>query len=286
MKDTLQNHSYFKVSDTLMLPVRDGSVAEQTDSVSGLYGNSLFPRSPYEHPEVDFRYSGMAVEPMPYLLRNDDGVTVTLLCCFLMIMMIFARSKKYIKQQVQDFFFNRTNRNSRSTVTGREMRHTLFLYLQTGLLVALFAFNYTLSVCDMFMASVSHFQLLAVYVVCCWAFLGIKQLLYSAVNGVFFDKEERGQWMKSYSFLISMEGVLLFPFALVMVYFNLSVDCVMWCLGIVVGMIKLLLLYKTFNIFLPNFYGILHLIVYLCALEILPACALWKALMLTNSILL
>lgn len=275
--------------DTLNLPGWNVPSDKEAaaDTVRTAYENSLFPRSPYDHPEADFRYSGMVSDPMPYLLRNDDGVTGILLCCFLMLMTIFARSKKYIRQQVQDFFFDRTDRHSLfSVATGREMRHTLFLYLHTGLLVALFAFDYTLSVRDLFMAPVTHFQLLGIYVLCSWAFLGAKQLLYTFVNWILFDKEQRDSWMKSYSFLIASEGLLLFPLALVAVYSYLPPIYVVWCLCIWLGTVKLLLFYKTFSIFFPKKHGFLHLIVYFCALEILPACALWKALMLTIETLL
>lgn len=270
--------------DTLNLPGWNvPSDKEATgDSSRMAYEETLFPQSPYDHPEVDFRYSGMTSAPVPYLLRNDDGVTSLLLCCFLMIMVIFARSGKYMRQQVQDFFFDRTDRQSLfSVATGREMRHTLFLYLHTGLLAALFAFDYTVAVCDLFMAPVTHFQLMGIYVLCCWAFLGARQLLYSFVNWIFFDKEQRGAWMKSYSFLVASEGLLLFPLALVMVYSNLPVFYVVWSLCILLGMVKLLLFYKTFGIFFSKNHGFLHLIVYFCALEILPAYAFWKALMLT-----
>ena len=45
-------------------------------------------------------------------------------------------------------------------------------------------------------------------------------------------------------------------------------------------------IYKTFCIFFPKFHGFLHLIVYFCALEMLPLCGLWQALTYTNDILL
>lgn len=273
--------------DTLNLPGWDvPSPEESAQNSLHLYEKSLFPESPYEHTEAWSSYSGMTAEPQPYLLRNDDGVTGILLCCFLMNMAIFSRSKKYIKQQIQELFYNRTGYNSSGTTTGREMRHTLLLYLQTGLMVALFAFSHNISVCDMFMAHVSHFQLLGVYVMACWLYWGIKQLFYSFVNWTFFDKEQRTAWMKSYSFLVSMEGLLLFPIALVMVYSNLPAKYVTLCLYVVISVVKILLFYKTFAIFFPKTHGFLHLIAYLCALEMLPACVLWKALTFINIILL
>ncbi len=86
----------------------------------------------------------MDADPLPYLLRHDDWVTGILLCCFLVVMTIFANSKKFIKQRLQDFFLNRMDKEKLFSIeTGREMRHAIFLYLQSGLLVSLFFFDYT-----------------------------------------------------------------------------------------------------------------------------------------------
>ena len=79
---------------------------------------------------------------------------------------------------------------------------------------------------------------------------------------------------------------LLFPLALITVFFNLPTYSVILCLCLLLGFIRLLLFYKTFCIFFPKFHGFLHLIVYFCALEMLPLCGLWQALTYTNDILL
>ena len=247
----------------------------------------FFQSSPYLHAELPYRQSGLTAEAQPYLLRHDDAVSGVLLGCLLVVMTIFANSRKFIKSRVQDFFLNRMEKEKFFSVeTGREMRHAVFLYLQGGLLASLIFFIYTQSVRDLFMAQVSTHALLGAYVVVCWAYLGLKQLLYLFVNWVFFDKERRTAWMKSYSFLVSSESVLLFPLALIAVFFNLPVHEVMLCSCLLVGFVRILLFYKTFCIFFPKIHGLLHLIVYFCALEMLPLCGLWQALTYTNDILL
>jgi hypothetical protein len=47
---------------------------------------------------------------------------------------------------------------------------------------------------------------------------------------------------------------------------------------VVVISFKLGVLYKTYSIFLPKIYCILHLLSYLCALEIIPLTILWVAM--------
>ena len=274
--------------DTLNLPGWHIPSAKDIPSAqTPRYEENFFSPSPYFHTEIEYRQDGMDAEPLPYLLRNDNWVTGILLCCFLVVMGIFANSKKYIKKTLQDFFLNRTDKDQLFSVeTGSEMRHAIFLYLQNGLLASLFFFDYTQATRDLFMSPVALHALLGIYVLVCWAYLGLKQLLYPFINWIFFNKEQRSAWLKSYSFLISTEGVLLFPFALITVFFNISPHNLILGLCILVGFIRLLLFYKTFCIFFPKTHGLLHLIVYFCALEILPLCGLWQALTYTNDILL
>ena len=274
--------------DTLNLPGWQIPSAKTALSVQDIrYDENFFSTSPYYHAEINIDPAGMDADPLPYLLRHDDWVTGILLCCFLVVMTIFANSKKFIKQRLQDFFLNRMDKEKLFSIeTGREMRHAIFLYLQSGLLVSLFFFDYTQTTRDLFMSPVYSHILLGIYVLISWIYLGLKQLFYAFVNWIFFDKERRSTWLKSYSFLVSAEGVLLFPLALITVFFNLPTYSVILCLCLLLGFIRLLLFYKTFCIFFPKFHGFLHLIVYFCALEMLPLCGLWQALTYTNDILL
>ncbi len=274
--------------DTLNLP--GWNVPETETGLSALPSvrdGNYFSRFPAYHPEIRVKDFGMTAEPRPYLLRDDIWVTAILLCCFLMVMVIFANSKKYIRQYLQDFFLNRMEKDSLfSMETGREMGQAVFLYLQTGLLAGLFFFDYTQATHDLFMSRSSSHMLLGLYILQSWIYLGLKQLAYHFVNWIFFDKEERSRWIKSYSFLISTEGVLLFPLALTMVFFNLPVQDTALCLLILLSLMKGLLFHKTFNIFFSKKHAFLHLIMYFCALEILPLYGLWHALTYTNDILL
>ena len=247
----------------------------------------FFNQSPAYHPEIPIRPFGKTSDLFPYLLRNDNWVTAILFCCFLAVILIFAHSKRYAKKHLQDFFLRRADKEQLSnTETGTEIRHAIFLYLQAGLLAGLIFFDYTQASHDLFMAQVSSHMLLSVYVVVFWVFLGVKQLLYAAINWVFFNKPQRKAWMKSYSYLVSGEGILFFPLALVLVYFNVPAPDVVFYAVLLLIFMKLLLFYKTFCIFFHSFYGLLHLIVYFCALEILPICGLWQALTYINDILL
>ena len=274
--------------DTLNLPGWNIPSSETgLTAIPGLRDANYFSQSSAYHPEIKVKPFGMTAVSRPYLLRDDVWITAILLCCFLVVMSIFSVSKKYLRQYFQDFFFNHTEKDSLfSLENGREMRQAMFLYLQTGLLASLFFFNYTQTTQDLFMSRWSSHALLGAYILTNWIYIGVKQSAYIFVNWIFFDKGKRDRWIKAYSFLLSLEGILLFPLALTMVFFNLSIHDTAICLFILVGLIKVLLFYKTFNIFFSKIYGFLHLIVYFCALEILPLFGLLHALTYINDILL
>lgn len=274
--------------DTLNLPGWHIPSADASCSARKvMYDKNFFSSTSLFHAETVIRPSGMYSAPQPYLLRDDDWITGILLCCFPLLMIVFSHSKKFVRQRIRDFFLNHMEKEKLFPMdTGNAAHHTVYLFLQDGLLGGLLFFDYTQATRDFFMLPFSPHVLLGVYAATCWAYLGIKQLLYLFVNWIFFDKEHRSAWLKSYSFLVSAEGVLFFPLALVAVFFNFPVRNVILCTLLLVGFIKLLLFYKTFCIFFKENHGFLHLIAYFCALEILPVCGLWRALTYTNDVLL
>ena len=171
--------------DTLNLPGWQIPSAKTALSVQNIrYDENFFSTSPYYHAEINIRPTGMDADPLPYLLRHDDWVTGILLCCFLVVMTIFANSKKFIKQRLLDFFLNRMDKEKLFSIApGRE------------LLVSLFFFDYSQTTRDVFLSHVSSHILLGIYVLICWIYLGLKQLFYAFVNWIFFDKERRSTWL-------------------------------------------------------------------------------------------
>ena len=88
--------------------------------------------------------------------------------------------------------------------------------------------------------------------------------------------------MKSYLFLVSSEGVLFFPAIMLMAYFGFSLQAAVIYTLFVVGMIKILSFYKCFLIFFKRNGAFLQIILYFCALEVVPLFALSGGLVLIS----
>ena len=113
----------------------------------------------------------------------------------------------------------------------------------------------------------------------------MKFLLYSIVDWVFFDKKKNIQWMKSFIFIISTEGILLFPIVLLFAFFHISVSSAVIYTLLVVFISKLLSFYKTYIIFFARNAAILQSFLYFCALELMPLGILWGIIMATSEYL-
>ena len=136
------------------------------------------------------------------------------------------------------------------------------------------------SISDTF--TIDQYQVIIIYAGYAAAYFLLKALLYSITGWVFFDKKKNEQWMKAYLFLVSCEGVLLFPAIMLMIYFGFSIQTALIYTLIVVGIIKILSFYKCFIIFFRRKGAFLQIILYFCALEVVPLFALSGGLVLIS----
>ena len=82
-----------------------------------------------------------------------------------------------------------------------------------------------------------------------------------------------------------MEGVVMLPLGLLQVYFNMSIESVMTYFIAVLIFVKLLTFYKCYIIFFRRTGVFLQIILYFCALEIIPLAAVWGAMVMMGNYL-
>ena len=112
-----------------------------------------------------------------------------------------------------------------------------------------------------------------------------KWIIYKFLGWIFFDKNITSSWLESYSTIINYLGICTFPLILLMVYSELSASTILIIGFILIIIAKILMFCKWLKLFFSNLYGLLYLIVYFCALEILPCILLAQGLIETNIIL-
>ena len=233
--------------------------------------------------EVD---SGFEGTPISYSPRTDDAIALTLLACFFLSSIALARGKKFLSQQVKDFVLHRERTSIFDSSTAADVRYLLVLVLQTCVLSGITFFIYFHDTCPALMDHVSSLLLLGIYVGFCLAYFLLKWLIYMFLGWTFFDKNKTNIWLESYSALIYYVGFALFPFVLFLVYFDLSLTNLVIIGSIILIFTKILMFYKWIKLFFHQFSGLFLLILYFCALEIVPCLLLYQGMIQMNNILL
>ena len=223
---------------------------------------------------ADILNSGFEGIPISYSPRTDDVIALTLLACFFLSSIALARGKKFLTQQVKDFVLHRERTSIFDSSTAADVRYLLVLVVQTCVLTGIVFFNYFHDTCPMLMTKVSPLLLLGIYVGFCLAYFLLKWLLYMFLGWVFFDKNKTNIWLESYSTLIYYVGFALFPFVLLII-------------GLIILIFtKILMFYKWVKLFFHQLSAAFLLILYFCALEIIPCLLLYQGMIQVNNVLL
>lgn len=224
--------------------------------------------------------------PIPYSPRMDDGISVLLLCCFFLSAYILSRSRKFLAQLIKDFLLNRERTSIFIASTGADMRYLLLLILQTCILSGVILFDYFIKTKPQLKEEIHPYILLGIYIGVCLLYLFLKWLSYTFLGWVFFNKNQTSIWLESYSTLLYYLGFTFFPFVLFLVYFDLKLQ-----IAIIIGLfliifLKTLMFYKWLKLFCNNLYGSFLLILYFCALEIIPCLMIYRGLIQLNDYLI
>lgn len=248
------------------------------------------PEIPWADPQpfafketAGYSLEGVAGDPLPYRFRSDDFVTSALMISFFLMVWTIARGWHFLMMSMKGFFRDRVRDNLFAERTDTEMSGRIFLIFQTCFLLGILFFDYTQERMTEVFNNVSPYLILGVGVGYCCLYYLLKILLYTCVNHVFFNREQVSRWTEAYLFSVFVLGMALLPLVLLVVYFDLSFGNLRILFVLILGMSKILLFYKCFRIFFNYLTGGLHLILYFCALEILPLLVLWRALIYANN---
>ena len=242
------------------------------------YREGFFSKDSLFHPELPGGRFGVAGDPVPYSIHNDSVITSILLAFFILVVIAIANIHEFIVRQFKNFFYIPLEGTSEMTETGTELRIQVFMVFLSSLLLSLLFYFYTIHyIGDTFVLE-SQYHLIAVYLVLMIVYFTAKVILYSVVNSVFFDSKRKQHWFKTLLFISSMEGLILFPAVLLQTYFDMSEENVILYFTIVLFFVKILTFFKCYVVFFRRNVVKLQIILYFCALEMVPLIAFWVTL--------
>ena len=226
---------------------------------------------------------GMTGEPLPYLIQSDGRITTLMFLCILIVSFAFSREKKYLLQQAKSLFTNRERSSMFDETNIIDVRYFILLILHTCIILGFCLYDYFTEKAPVLFEKLPHMLLLGGFIALIPVYLLIKWALYGIVNWTFFQKVKNSAWTTSFFNLLIWLGILLLPLVLLVVYLDISSPTNLYLIGFVVIIAKISLFWKTFSNFFEKMHGAFHLILYFCALEILPDLILWKGIELVSN---
>ncbi len=268
---------YSERPDTLHLP-GEGIPRDLKDvQLPTYYRENFFSNDSLYHPELDGGRYGVAGDPVPEILSNDSLISGLLILCFLLMTLAFSRISGFFGRQIKDFFYLQKGEHSVEE-TGDEINFQVIFSIITCFTCSLLYYLYVLTMVDnTFVFSTEHLLLGVIFLVMAAYFL-LKFLLYTIVNNIMFDGSRNKKFLTTLIFLISMEGVLLFPVLLLCTYFQFPIHNAAIYTFLVVFFFKILIFYKTYVIFFAQKALYVQIFLYFCALEMVPLLSLWGGL--------
>ena len=271
--------------DTIYLPLRDQGQSLTDVQLPQYYREGFFSKDSLFHPELPGGSFGVGGDPLPYSIHNDNVITSILLLFFVLMVIAYANTHEFIIRQLKNFFYVPHDGIGEITETGSELRFQLFLVLLSCVMLSLLYYFYTIHyIGDNFILQ-SQYHLIAIYLAAMIGYFVVKWVMYSRVNRVFFDGKRNRHWVKTKLLISSIEGMVLFPAVLLQAYFNMSEQNVIIYFIIVLIFVKILTFFKCYVVFFRRNVFELQIILYFCALEMMPLLAFWGALdFLANSL--
>lgn len=256
----------------LVLP--DGHLPLPTDSVFLASLRQLWPEPirqlAWKSEEIPWQPNGIAGDPADYTFRNDDNVTGIMLISFFVMAWVVATSWKFLCTHFKEFFYTRERGNLFAERDGRQLRGRGFLVAQTCFLISLLSFTVTRTLLPDVFSTASPYMLLGGVTVVSIGYYLIKLLLYGIVNHTFFTPAKCHLWTDTYLVSVLLTGCILLPVVLLVVFFDLPTAYAVLVTVLLLSVIKTMLLYKSYCIFFKTSLGFVHVILYLCTLEVIP----------------
>ena len=275
---------YSEQPDTLHLPGHDIPRDLKNVDLPQYYRESFFSKDTLFHPELEAGRYGVVGDPIPYVIGNDNIISSLLIASFVITMLTVSFCRNFIFRQIKDFLYIPKSDNVHHA-TSSEFKALTFFTTLTALMLSLLYFFYAKTfIADTFILT-DEYILIGIIFGIILGYFFVKAVVYTFVNLTFFPGKKNRQWIEIYLFLTVIEGMLLFPSVLLLSYFDIDPKYIIYYFIFVLFLVKIGTFYKSFIIFFKQKDLYLQIILYFCALEIIPLLALWGGLRFLINIL-
>lgn len=230
--------------------------------------------------------NGIEGIPVPYMYVNDKIVTVLMIAILLLVARSFS-SKLYINGLCRVLFnFNISRNHLYNNAFLINSIRTFVLLLCTSVLIGFSMYIHNVETFTLAYAKFSKEVLLVLCILVAILCMMVKMIPYFSINWIFFEKENRKEWVGIYISAYILLGTLFFPIVIVKFFTDYSYDVFIKMLIISYFLTRIILFYRCFKNFFDNYYSILQLFLYFCALEIIPDIFIYKGVMFFSDLMI
>ena len=208
---------------------------------------------------------------LPESIGNDNAITLILLGSFVLLAILVSRSLPFLLHQIKNFFYiPRTDTATESETTG-EVQLLYGLVVLGSLFTSFLAYLFIRQ--HIAISLNPELLLLPLLLAVLLVYYILKGWLTYCVSSVFFGGKKSLRWCRSSLLITALQGILLFPALILIVYFDCPVQNVVFYFISILILAKLLSFYKSWSIFFRQNGGVLQTFLYFCTLEIAPLLA-------------
>ena len=281
VQDTLQlpADSSIAVQDTLCLPGLPAEPLITLQDLPSLDDCSFFQGDSLLHAEEPGHTFGFTATATPYRLRHDGWTGLLLLPCLLLAAVLLKRLRGKFRDLLRATFLPMPGKED-IPVNDDPLRYsTRFTAVcLLSLTATLVSFVFTQHDAGIFPFHETPYILLLAFFALWMAYFLAKRLASDFVNWIFFRREKIITWTRAYTFILVMESLFSVPVSLLAVFLPVPPRVMFLIVLVLIVLVKIVLLFKTYKIFFRKLYGVLHLFVYLCTLELTPLLVLLQVL--------
>ena len=222
--------------------------------------------------------SGFSGVLLPYSVRTDDFFMVVLAVMCLLYAFLYSKCRKYLAGQYRNFFRDRSRNSSFTDAALVDVRYLAVLFVLACMSVGMTAYNLLMRTVPGSVELSSPALLFGASTVAILLYFGAKLLSYSIIGNVFFGRSAVSVWNDAYLLVIYTAGVVLYPFLILMVFMEIGIRFSIILLAILLIFAKIMIFCKWIKVFFQNHDSLFLLILYFCALEIVPFFLLYKGI--------
>ncbi len=216
---------------------------------------------------------GVMADPLPYHPGSDPLIGSILIGAFLLMVLLMSHSRTFLSKQLHTFFYTAKARTTEVAEQPIEIWYQGLMGLVTLVLCAIAIY------CGLIHElQAQHFTqphvILGMSLCMVGVWFAVRALLYSIVNWAFFTRKKNLQWFRAVLLLSSAFGIALLPVLLLYIFGHLSWRASYIYIAVVYILIEFLFIYKSFVTFFKRAGDFLQIILYFCALEMLPLAGL------------